>query len=152
ELSRKHRVPVTGLADLLADLKRRLALIEGKSADLGSLKKAAEQTRAAYREAAEALGTARAKAAKAMDAAVNKELPPVKLEKARFATRIETLPEADWGEAGWDRVQFQVATNPGASPGPINRIASGGELARFMLALKVTLAANQPVPTLVFDE
>ena len=152
ELSRKHRVPVTGLIDLLADLKRRLALIEGKSADLGTLKKAAEQTRAAYREAAGALSAARTKAAKAMDAAVNKELPPLKLEKARFATRIETLGETDWGEAGWDRVQFQVATNPGASPGPINRIASGGELARFMLALKVTLAATQPVPTLVFDE
>jgi len=152
ELARKHRVPVTGLSDLLDDLKRRLALIEGRSADLGALKKAAEATRAEYRAAAEALSAARAKAAKAMDAAVNKELPPLKLEKARFGTRLESLAEADWGEGGWDRVQFQVATNPGAAPGPINRIASGGELARFMLALKVTLAANQPVPTLVFDE
>jgi len=152
ELARKHRVAVTGLPDLLADLKRRLALIEGQSADLGSLKRAAEQSVAAYRDAATALSAARAKAAKAMDAAVNKELPPLKLEKARFTTRIEALTEADWGEGGWDRVQFQVATNPGATPGPINRIASGGELARFMLALKVTLASNQPVPTLVFDE
>ena len=152
ELARKHRVPVTGLPDLLTDLKRRLALIEGQSADLGALKKAAEASVAAYREAATALSAARTKAAKAMDAAVNKELPPLKLEKARFATRIETLGEGDWGEGGWDRVQFQVATNPGATPGPINRIASGGELARFMLALKVTLASNQPVPTLVFDE
>ncbi len=152
ELARKHRVAVTALPDLLADLKRRLALIEGQSADLGALKKAAEAGLAAYRDAATALSAARAKAAKAMDAAVNKELPPLKLEKARFATRIESLGEADWGEGGWDRVQFQVATNPGATPGPINRIASGGELARFMLALKVTLASNQPVPTLVFDE
>jgi DNA repair protein RecN (Recombination protein N) len=152
ELARKHRVPVTGLPDLLADLKRRLALIEGRSADLGALKKAAEAGLVAYRESAAGLSAARAKAAKAMDAAVNKELPPLKLEKARFATRIETLGEADWSEGGWDRVQFQVATNPGATPGPINRIASGGELARFMLALKVTLASNQPVPTLVFDE
>jgi DNA repair protein RecN (Recombination protein N) len=152
ELARKHRVAVTALPDLLSDLKRRLALIEGQSADLGALKKAADAGLAAYRDAATALSAARAKAAKAMDAAVNKELPPLKLEKARFATRIETLGEADWGEGGWDRVQFQVATNPGATPGPINRIASGGELARFMLALKVTLASNQPVPTLVFDE
>jgi DNA repair protein RecN (Recombination protein N) len=152
ELARKHRVAVTALPDLMADLKRRLALIEGQSADLGALKKAAEAGLSAYRDAATALSAARAKAAKAMDAAVNKELPPLKLEKARFATRIETLGEADWGEGGWDRVQFQVATNPGATPGAINRIASGGELARFMLALKVTLASNQPVPTLVFDE
>jgi DNA repair protein RecN (Recombination protein N) len=87
-----------------------------------------------------------------MDNAVNKELPPLKLDKARFATRLEKLDAADWGEGGWDRVVFEVATNPGAAPGAINRIASGGELARFMLALKVTLAANQPVPTLIFDE
>jgi DNA repair protein RecN (Recombination protein N) len=152
ELARKHRVAVTALPDLLSDLQRRLALIEGRSADLGALKKAAEAGLAAYRAVATALSTARAKAAKAMDTAVNKELPPLKLEKARFVTRIETLGEGDWGEGGWDRVQFQVATNPGATPGPINRIASGGELARFMLALKVTLASNQPVPTLVFDE
>jgi DNA repair protein RecN (Recombination protein N) len=152
ELARKHRVAVTALPDLLADLKRRLALIEGQSADIGTLKKAAEASLAGYRAAATVLSAARAKAGKAMDAAVNKELPPLKLEKARFATRIETVGEADWSEGGWDRVQFQVATNPGATPGPINRIASGGELARFMLALKVTLAANQPVPTLVFDE
>jgi DNA repair protein RecN (Recombination protein N) len=152
ELARKHRVAVTALPDLLSDLQRRLALIEGQSADLGALKKAADAGLAAYRDAATALSASRAKAAKAMDAAVNKELPPLKLEKARFATRIEALSDADWGEGGWDRVQFQVATNPGATPGAINRIASGGELARFMLALKVTLASNQPVPTLVFDE
>jgi DNA repair protein RecN (Recombination protein N) len=152
ELARKHRVAVAQLPDLLSDMKRRLALIEGRSADLGALQKAAEAGRADYRAAAEALSAARAKAAKAMDTAVNKELPPLKLEKAKFSTKLEALPETEWGEGGWDRVQFQVATNPGAAPGPINRIASGGELARFMLALKVTLAANQPVPTLVFDE
>jgi DNA repair protein RecN (Recombination protein N) len=152
ELARKHRIAVTGLPDLLADLRRRLALIEGRSADLGALRKAVEAASAEYRAAAAALTSARAKAAKAMDAAVNKELPPLKLDKARFVTRLEALAEPDWGEGGCERVVFQVATNPGAPPGPINRIASGGELARFMLALKVTLAANQPVPTLVFDE
>jgi DNA repair protein RecN (Recombination protein N) len=152
ELARKHRVAVTALPDLLTDFKRRLGLIEGRSADLDSLQKAEQKTATAYRDAATVLGAARARAAKAMDAAVNKELPPLKLEKAGFVTRIEKLGEAEWGEGGWDRVLFQVSTNPGAAPGPINRIASGGELARFMLALKVTLAANQPVPTLVFDE
>jgi DNA repair protein RecN (Recombination protein N) len=152
ELARKHRVAVTALPELLADLRRRLALIEGRSADLGALKQAAEKAQAEYRAAAESLSAARVKTAKAMDNAVNKELPPLKLDKARFATKLEKLDEADWGEGGWDRVVFEVATNPGAAPGPINRIASGGELARFMLALKVTLAANQPVPTLIFDE
>ncbi|MES1151603.1 MAG: DNA repair protein RecN, partial [Dongia sp.] len=152
ELARKHRVAVTALPDLLADFTRRLGLIEGRSADLDSLKKAEQKTATAYRDAATVLSTARTRAAKAMDTAVNKELPPLKLEKAGFVTRIEKLAEAEWGEGGWDRVVFQVSTNPGAAPGPINRIASGGELARFMLALKVTLAANQPVPTLVFDE
>jgi DNA repair protein RecN (Recombination protein N) len=80
------------------------------------------------------------------------ELPPLKLDKARFVTRIEPLDERDWGPEGIDRVAFQVATNPGATPGPIHRIASGGELARFMLALKVVLARASTVPTLVFDE
>ncbi|HVY98681.1 MAG TPA: DNA repair protein RecN [Dongiaceae bacterium] len=152
ELARKHRVAVTALPDLLADFKRRLGLIEGQSADLDALRKAEQAASAEFRAAATGLSAGRAKAAKAMDAAVNKELPPLKLEKAGFVTRIEKLAEAEWGEGGWDRVLFQVSTNPGATPGPINRIASGGELARFMLALKVTLAANQPVPTLVFDE
>jgi DNA repair protein RecN (Recombination protein N) len=152
ELARKHRVAVTALPDLLADFKRRLGLIEGRSADLDALKQAEQKTAAAYRDAATVLSLARTRAAKAMDNAVNKELPPLKLEKASFVTRIEKLAEPEWGEGGWDRVLFQVSTNPGAAPGPINRIASGGELARFMLALKVTLAANQPVPTLVFDE
>ncbi|HEY4166240.1 MAG TPA: DNA repair protein RecN [Reyranella sp.] len=152
ELARKHRIAVTALPGLLADLRRRLALIEGRSADLGALKQATEKAGAEYRAAAETLSAARVKTAKAMDNAVNKELPPLKLDKARFATKLEKLDEADWGEGGWDRIVFQVATNPGAAPGAINRIASGGELARFMLALKVTLAANQPVPTLIFDE
>ena len=152
ELARKHRVAVTALPELLADFQRRLGLIEGRSTDLDALKRNEEATGAEFRAAATALSAARSRAAKAMDAAVNKELPPLKLEKAGFATRIEKLGETEWGEGGWDRVLFQVSTNPGAAPGPINRIASGGELARFMLALKVTLAANQPVPTLVFDE
>jgi DNA repair protein RecN (Recombination protein N) len=102
--------------------------------------------------------TARRRTAAAdLDAAVADELPPLKLEKARFATAVEALAEGDWGPTGADRVQFRVATNPGAAPGPIGKIASGGELARFMLALKVVLAearrsGSGSVPTLVFDE
>ncbi len=81
-----------------------------------------------------------------------KELPPLRLDKARFATVLAPLPEGDWGAHGAERVHFEVATNPGAPPGPLARIASGGELARFMLALKVVLARSSAVPTLVFDE
>jgi DNA repair protein RecN (Recombination protein N) len=91
-------------------------------------------------------------AAKKLDAAIMKELPPLKLEKARFQTTLAPLPEAEWGAHGREKVQFEVATNPGAPAGPLARIASGGELARFMLALKVVLAKTSAVPTLVFDE
>jgi DNA repair protein RecN (Recombination protein N) len=152
DLGRKHQVPVEALPDLLQKLQQRLGNLDDRGQNIGKLEAAVTSSRTAYVEAATALAKARQKAAKAMDSAVNGELAPLKLEKARFATRIETLSEDHWSPAGWDRVTFEVATNPGAAPGPINRIASGGELARFTLALKVTLAANQPVPTLVFDE
>lgn len=152
DLGRKHQVPVEALPDLLQKLQERLGNLDDRGQNMGKLEAAMASSRAAYVEAATALAKARQKAAKAMDNAVNGELAPLKLERARFATRIETLSDDHWGAGGWDRVTFEVATNPGAPPGPINRIASGGELARFTLALKVTLAANQPVPTLVFDE
>src|SRR4029077_5908501 len=87
-----------------------------------------------------------------LDKAVMGELPPLKLDKARFATVIERLAEPQWGPSGLDRIAFEVTTNPGSAPGPIGRIASGGELARFLLALKVVLAAEGSAPTLVFDE
>lgn len=152
DLGRKHQVAVEALPDLLQKLQQRLANLDDRGQNIAKLEAAVTRTRQAYVEAAGILAKQRQKAAKAMDAAVNGELAPLKLEKARFATRIETLDEDHWSASGWDRVTFEVATNPGAAPGPINRIASGGELARFTLALKVTLAANQPVPTLVFDE
>lgn len=152
DLGRKHRVRADTLTDLLADLSQRLQLIDGKSGDIAGLTAQAATTRKAYLTAAATLTQARLKAAKTLDAAVAKELAPLKLEKARFATRIEALSDAQLGEAGADRIAFEVATNPGAEPGPIQRIASGGELARFMLALKVSLSRAQPVPTLVFDE
>jgi DNA repair protein RecN (Recombination protein N) len=152
DLGRKHQVPVEALPDLLEKLTQRLANLDDRGQNMAKLQAEVESSRKLYIDAASALSKARQKAAKAMDAAVNAELAPLKLDKARFATRIETAAEEHWSATGWDRVTFEVATNPGAPPGPINRIASGGELARFMLALKVTLAANQPVPTLVFDE
>ena len=80
------------------------------------------------------------------------ELPPLKLESACFKTEIHTLSEDRWSETGWDRVIFQASTNPGMTTGPIDKIASGGELARFLLALKVVLSSNEPSKTLIFDE
>jgi DNA repair protein RecN (Recombination protein N) len=102
--------------------------------------------------AAEAVSQARAAAAARLDAGVAAELPPLRLDKARFRTVLTPLVEADWGEHGTERVHFEVMTNPGTPFGPLARIASGGELSRFMLALKLVLAGTSAVPTLIFDE
>lgn len=150
--ARKHSVDVDGLAALRQDFAGRLALIEDQGDLLARLAREAETARASYRKAADALSAGRREAAKRLDKAVAAELPPLKLEKARFQTTVEALEEADWGPHGIDRVAFQVATNPGAPAGALNKIASGGELARFMLALKVVLAQTGTVGTLVFDE
>jgi DNA repair protein RecN (Recombination protein N) len=150
--ARKYDTDVDGLAGVRDDLARRLGLIENQGETLARLAKQAALARQNYEAAAADLTEARQAAAARLDSALAAELPPLKLEKARFRTAVEPLEEGDWGPAGRDRVVFTVATNPGAPPGPINKIASGGELARFMLALKVVLAGTSPVPTLVFDE
>jgi DNA repair protein RecN (Recombination protein N) len=116
-----------------------------------ALEETARAAEAAYVKAAEALSKARAKAGAALDKAVNGELAPLKLERARFMTEIESDPKAA-GPHGIDRVEFWVQTNPGTRPGPLMKVASGGELARFLLALKVVLADRGSAPTLVFDE
>ncbi len=151
--ARKHGVDVDALAALRKDMADRLLLIEDQGDLLSRLAREAEAARATYRKAAEALSAARQEAAGRLDKAVATELAPLKLEKAKFRTLVEPLAdEADWTAAGLDRVAFQVATNPGSPPGALNKIASGGELARFMLALKVVLAQTSTVGTLVFDE
>ena len=114
------------------------------------LDKARGETRKAYEAEARALSARRKSAAAALDDAVNAELPPLKLERARFSTAL--LPEDDGGPHGFDRIEFHVQTNPGTRPGPLMKVASGGELSRFMLALKVALADRGSAPTLVFDE
>ncbi len=152
DLSRKYNVPADLLAEHGAALAEKLAALDDQTGRLAKLTQAEAAARQAYMAAAEALSVARHKAAKKLDAAVTAELPPLKLDKARFATRFERQPESDWGEHGLDRVAFEVATNPGLPPGPLAKIASGGELSRFLLALKVVLAEADPVPTLVFDE
>jgi DNA repair protein RecN (Recombination protein N) len=151
-LARKHRVEVDRLAALRADVARRLAAIDDREGHLAALAKTTAAARAEYLAAAEALSKAREAASDKLARAIARELPPLKLEKARFRARRETLPESGWHAEGIDRVVFEVATNPGSDPGPLDRIASGGELARFMLALKVVLARSTSAPTLIFDE
>lgn len=150
--ARKHGVDCDQLPEVLETLSRRLRALEDGGSDLASLTKAEQAARAVYCEAARGLSAQRTEAAGRLDRAVAGELPPLKLEKARFVTRVEDLAEEQWTAEGLDRVAFEVATNPGSAPGPIGKIASGGELARFMLALKVVLVRVSPVPTLVFDE
>ena len=149
--ARKYTVPVDDLAALARKYNDDIALIDAGEEKLKALLAAAATADADYRVAAEALSKARIKAAAALDTSVNAELPPLKLERAVFTTQIETDP-ASPGPNGIDRVEFWVQTNPGTKPGPMMKIASGGELARFLLALKVVLADRGSAPTLVFDE
>lgn len=150
--ARKHAVPVTELPTLLDTLADRLARLETGSAEVEALERAARDTRARYMTASGLLTEARLNAARGLEAAAAEELPPLRLEKARFFVDVTPLPDNGWGASGADAVRFLIATNPGQEPGPLARIASGGELSRLMLALKVVLAAGSTVPTLVFDE
>jgi DNA repair protein RecN (Recombination protein N) len=148
---RKYNVPVDELAALVRKYSADIALIDAGEDKLKALAAAAVQAEAAYRAAAQVLSQARGKAAAALDKLVNGELKPLKLERAKFSTQIDSDPAAA-GPDGIDRVEFWVQTNPGTRPGPLMRVASGGELARFLLALKVVLADRGSAPTLVFDE
>jgi DNA repair protein RecN (Recombination protein N) len=148
---RKYNVPVDELAALARKYNGDIALIDAGEEKLKALTAAAEIAEADFRVAAGSLSKARAKAAAALAKAVNGELAPLKLERAKFSTEIVSDP-ASAGPNGIDRVEFWVQTNPGTKPGPLMKIASGGELARFLLALKVVLADRGSAPTLVFDE
>ena len=150
--ARKHAVPVAGLPALLTQMTERLAALDLGTAEIGRLGAAERVTRAAYEAAATALTAARMKAAGRLQAAVMQELPPLRLDRARFVVEVQKLEAARWGANGADQIRFLIATNPGTQPGPLDRIASGGELSRLMLALKVVLAGGGTVPTLVFDE
>jgi len=150
--ARKHNVTVAELAPLAETMTAQLGALEDGEAGLRKLGEKAKAARAAYVTAAEAQAAARRKGAARLDKAVSGELGPLKLEKAKFVTELTPLAEPDWSEAGTDRVQFTVATNPGTPPAPIARIASGGELSRFLLALKVCLAKVGDAATIVFDE
>ncbi|MBW6397958.1 DNA repair protein RecN [Roseomonas sp. HJA6] len=150
--ARKHSVAVTDLPALAADLRARLEALDAGSGRVAALERDEAAARKAYLAAAAALTEARREAASRLEKAVAKELPPLKLDRARLSIDIAAKDEAAWGPDGQDRIAFLVATNPGQTPGQLAKIASGGELSRLMLALKVVLARGSPVPTLVFDE
>ena len=148
--ARKHNTRVDSLPALAEKFRADLDALEFGEKQMKVLDKARGETRKAYEAEARALSARRKSAAAALDDAVNAELPPLKLERARFSTAL--LPEDDGGPHGFDRIEFHVQTNPGTRPGPLMKVASGGELSRFMLALKVALADRGSAPTLVFDE
>ncbi|GIX20284.1 MAG: DNA repair protein RecN [Erythrobacter sp.] len=150
--ARKHRCEVDDLPELARSLRARLDAIEGGEARLDALEAAAREARAAYVARAEAARAARRAGAARLDAAVAGELAPLKLDAARFRTALSPLPEDKWGPAGMDAVEFLIATNPGADFAPLGKIASGGELSRFILALKVALAEQGGAATIIFDE
>ncbi len=150
--ARKYAVPVSELPGLLEGFRERLAALDSGEGAIAGMARDAAAARARYVDAAERLSAARAEAAGRLEAAANAELPPLRLERARFFAAVTRLEEEAWGLAGADTVRFLIATNPGQPPGPLGRVASGGELSRLMLALKVVLVSGSPVATLVFDE
>ncbi len=152
DLARKHGIAVDDLPELRQDITARIESLGDGGDTLDRLAADVTATRGAFDSACRDLSDKRATAAQQLDTEVSAELPALKLEKASFATRLDALEPSQWGEHGAERISFEVATNPGSPPGPINRIASGGELARFMLALKVVVAASGSAATLVFDE
>jgi len=151
-LARKHNCQPDALPQTMRDLRARLDAIDAGDAEIGELERASAAAGQAYRAGAEALHAMRAAAALRLDAAVAAELAPLKLDAARFRTAVTRLPEERWGAHGIDGVEFLISTNPGADFAPLAKIASGGELSRFILALKVALAEQGGAATVIFDE
>ena len=152
DMARKHQVSISELPNLLEKLRKQLTQLELGETAIVTLVKAEEKARLNYISCAEDLSTARLACAEQLDTAVSAELPALKLGKASFKTEVQKLPESDWSETGMNRVAFLVSTNKGMPLAPIHKVASGGELSRFMLALKVNLAGGDDIDTLVFDE
>ena len=151
-LARKHEVQSDELSALMDDFTERLDAITGGREEMALLETSVAEKVVAYQEAAETLSDARSAAAKRLDAALAEELVPLRLDAARFQTLVERLPIERWNANGIDRVEFLISTNPGAPLAPLAKIASGGELSRFVLALKVALAVQGGVDTIIFDE
>jgi DNA repair protein RecN (Recombination protein N) len=150
--ARKHACAVDDLPEKMRAMRADLDAIEAGEEGLVALEKAAHEHGLEYRALAEALSVARVEASARLDVAVKAELAPLKLDAARFRTAVLRLPEDRWGAGGVDVVEFMIATNPGADFAPLAKIASGGELSRFILALKVALAEEGGAATVIFDE
>ena len=150
--ARKHNITVGELPSFLSGLRNRLAALDSGNAHIIQLESALLDARLAYEDAGRTLSEARRKAAEKLEKAVSAELKPVKLERARFIVSIIPLSPEAWTSQGMEQASFLIAANPGQPPGPLAKVASGGELSRLMLALKVVLAARSNVATLVFDE
>ncbi|MCP5396558.1 MAG: DNA repair protein RecN [Sphingomonadaceae bacterium] len=151
-VARKHRCEVDELPAKMREFRSALDAIEGGEAELDALAAAEAEAHQRYTAQAEALHANRVAAAMRLDDAVMGELVPLKLDAARFRTAVTEQPEEKWGPHGLDHVEFLIATNPGADFAPLNKIASGGELSRFILALKVALAEQGGAATVIFDE
>ncbi len=150
--ARKHQCQVDDLPGKMREMRMALDAIEGGEAEIAALEQAAQATATEYRARAEALSAQRSEAAQRLDAAVAGELAPLKLDAARFRTAVTRQAEERWGASGMDAVEFLISTNPGADFAPLAKIASGGELSRFILALKVALAEEGGAATVIFDE
>jgi DNA repair protein RecN (Recombination protein N) len=151
-LARKHNVAPDALLSLQENLTLRLESIQAGGEGLAKLEAEVAAKGAAYRALALKLSETRTAAAAKLDKAVKAELAPLKLDAAQFQTAVELLPEDRWNAHGMDRVEFLISTNPGAPFAPLTKIASGGELSRFILALKVALAEEGGAATIIFDE
>jgi DNA repair protein RecN (Recombination protein N) len=151
-VARKHSCSVDALPAKMAAMRAALDAIESGDADIARLERAAQDAGLDYQAKAEALSVIRAEAARRLDAAVTLELAPLKLDSARFRTAVVRLPDDRWGPHGVDAVEFLISTNPGSAFAPLGKIASGGELSRFILALKVALAEQGGAATVIFDE
>jgi DNA repair protein RecN (Recombination protein N) len=151
-MARKHNLPVEELPALRAKLEGKITQIDDSRGLLKKLQAERDQAYETYKSRAKILSKKRSASAIKLDKAVIAEFPPLKLEKATFTTCIEILEEREWGPSGIDRTHFEISMNPGAPSGPLARIASGGELARILLALKVVLHQSNRIPTIIFDE
>ena len=151
-LARKHGVTPDELNSKYQEFCNQLRMVEDEASQIEALERELESTKAKFIEDADALSKSRVKAGKRLDQAIISELKPLKLAQSKFQATIEACDESGWSVYGWDKVTFQISTNPGSPLGPLQKVASGGELSRLLLALRVALSAATPLPTLIFDE
>ena len=151
-VARKHNVDIEDLPNLLTELSEKLATLTNSSKKLDELNSDVITTKTNYKFVADKLTKERQGIIDKLDVSITKELKPLRLDGASFHTRLIPLAEEEWGEYGIESILFEVKTNPNTEPGPINKVASGGELARITLALKVVLAEAYAIPTVIFDE